>query len=130
MQHALFDATPQPRRRTRPPSALTRKSNGQWLAAAMAGQKWAEDAMLALGRFFLHLRRTSVHAASSEVLFTFEQFRIYCAVHRLPEPASVNAWGSLPRRAVAAGLCRWSGSVATGTRPESHGRLLKVWEVV
>lgn len=113
----------QPRRRP-DMEARVRKSNGQFLAAKRAGKLWQVNALLELQRFIARVKAN----ASGE--FTFEEFRLHCAVVDLPEPVSVNAWGALPTAACKLGLCEWSGRFAAAVRPESHNRYIKVWRAV
>lgn len=48
----------------------------------------------------------------------------------VPEPASVFAWGSLPRAAVKAGFIRPTNLVRNATRPQAHARPIKLWNIV
>ena len=108
--------------------ATVRKSNGQFLAAKRAGKVWQESTLDALDRFIAEMK-DKCKGNLSQVQFTFEEFRIYCEVRGMPAPASLNAWGSLPSIAARKGWCRWSGGVRCAIRAESHGRILKVWDV-
>lgn len=120
-QLAFFDPAPvrQPRRFSE--SGRVRKSNGQFLAAKRAGKLWQVNALLALQKFIVSAKEK----ASGE--FTFEEFRLHCAVNDLPEPESFNAWGALPTAACRLGLCEWTGRVTTAVRASAHARLIKVW---
>lgn len=112
--------------RRRPPSEATRrKANGQFLAERKASSVWQEDSLSLLRRYIDSLR-----AVTSAPLFTFEGFRVYAELGGHPAPASLNAWGSVPRAACRDRICIWSGQVSSGARAESHGRLLKVWRAL
>jgi hypothetical protein len=115
---------PQPRPRP-VRSAQERKLNGQFAAARRAGQRWKDDMMIALRRYIAILEGGSCGKPD----LTFEGFRMYCEAERLPKPDSMNAWGSLPRVAVAAGIVLPTDRVLNAVRPASHARLIRVWSV-
>ena len=123
-QYVLFEHIPHPRPR-RANDAQVRKANGQFLAARRAVKLWQENAMVALRRFLDHHVRPDPIGE-----FTFEEFRLYCAMRDMEEPKSLNAWGSLPAAARRAGLCAWTGRVKPAIRPASHGRLIKIWRLI
>lgn len=122
-QLSFFDADPKLGRQPRPASqtAALRKSNGQFLAARRAGKLWQENAIVALRKYLGAIQSMNVPT------FTFEDFRTYCEIEGMPEPASLCAWGALPSVACKLGLCQWTGTVRAAVRPASHGRLIKVW---
>lgn len=102
-------------------NAADRKKEGQQLSLLRSGPEWTTQAMVMLNRF-LDQRPGD---------FTFEQFRVWATESGfLDEPASVNAWGSLPRIAKSARLIEYTGRVTEAERPESHGRLIRKWRPV
>lgn len=103
-------------------SAQQLKDAGQQLALSNAGKIWQIAVMFWLGIFLEHIK------GNGHSEFTFEEFRVFCNMNELPEPVSLNAWGSLPRIAARKGLCRWTGRVKPAVRKASHGRIIKVWE--
>lgn len=109
--------------------AVERKKNGQWLSSKKAGEKWMHQALAALTAFIEGLRKAS--RDQCDVTFTFDAFRAHF-VETLgnEEPASLNAWGSLPRAACKAGICEWTGTVDHARRSASHARLVKVWRAL
>lgn len=103
--------------------AVYRKEIGQQLAITKAGEDWKSEALAAL-RAYIAIRK-----ASGGTDFTFENFRVWAEQNgAIFPPASVNAWGSLPRSAVKAGICLPTGRVCKAHRPSSHSRLIRIWE--
>ena len=101
------------------------KRQGQALADNNAGYIWAEVAMSHL-RQFLNERK----ASGDTTPFTFDEFRQWAMDRHMGEPVSVNAWGSLPKKAVAAGLCTPTGQFAKAGRVAAHARMLRLWRAV
>jgi hypothetical protein len=100
-----------------------RKEAGQSAAIARTGEDWTCAAIVALRRYIEARRRL---LASPE--FTTEEFRVWATEYgHLDEPASVNAWGAIPRLARAAGLIEWTGRTVEARRRESHARLIRIW---
>lgn len=133
MQMNLLDGVPVRRRRSGL-EAQQRKRNGQFKAADKAGSAWMADMLEELRRWLAALPAGHGEAFAHGVtkapkLFTFEEFRCHCEERGLPPPASLNAWGALPSSATRDDLCRWTGQAVPAKRPESHGRLVKLWEV-
>ena len=96
------------------------KETGQDRAARAAGKTWIEQALGYLRRFVRSLDRDT---------FTFDEFRSWALQRGLLEPSSLNAWGALPRKAKGNGICAATGRAVAASRPESHGRLVRVWRV-
>lgn len=104
-----------------------RKIDGQFSAAKNAGQRWLENVLIALRRYI----DTEVRSAPAVNTFTFENFRLWCAVRKVvEEPKHLNAWGAVPSMAFRAGMCRWTGQFTVAQREEAHCRYIKVWEAL
>lgn len=106
-----------------PPTAPTgeaRKARGQAAAARSAGSEWAARAIDALKKFCLDKYRHGITRV------TLDEFR---ASGRVDEPASANAWGSLPRTAARLGFLRDTGHTEKAGREKAHARLVKVWAI-
>ena len=102
-------------------TAIDRQHYGQQLAITKAGIDWQSEALSAL-RAYLVIRGDGAE-------FTLEDFRVWAeSTGVIFPPASINAWGSVPKAAVRAGICRPTGKVKKAQRPESHARLIRVWE--
>jgi hypothetical protein len=61
--------------------------------------------------------------------FRVEEFRMSAAIHGLPDPPSLRAFGGLPRRARTAGLVR-SVDLAKTTSKNQRGCFATVWEKI
>lgn len=104
-----------------PHTAEAMRDTGQQMALFKAGPEWSAQAI-----HFLRLFLTE-HVAAGEDEFTFEQFRLHAEQCGLKAPASLNAWGALPRIAIAAGICQPTSKVVKASRPASHARMIRVW---
>lgn len=103
--------------------AATRKEAGQNAALARAGEEWTIAAVSAL-RLYIDARRRMELGDE----FDCEQFRVWATAQgRLQEPESANAWGSVPKIAVAAGMIEPTGRVRETKRPAAHSRLIRIW---
>lgn len=112
---------------TKGKTAQELKEAGQKLALEHSGLPWLDQAMKAL-RLYCNLLKRRAYRGEDSPEFTMEEFRVYVIEGKmLPEPKSLNAWGALPRVAVAEGLIEFTGEVTNAFRPKSHGRLVKVW---
>lgn len=104
-----------------PGEARQRKDQGQQLAAAKTGSDWFTLMLALLPQYLLPMKTD---------LFTFDGYRSWCEEGKHPAPASLNAWGSLPRMACKVGYCEPTGTYEKATRPESHGRAVAVWRAL
>ena len=105
-------------------TATERKRMGQDLAEVKAGREWQQEALVQLKSW---LAIQDGWGCDIGPVFTFDQFR---ESGFAPEPVSVNAWGTLPRAAVKAGICRATDRTVSAHRPESHGRLVRLWRAL
>lgn len=86
--------------------------------AANAG--WADCALAAL-RVWLSL---PLH----DKTFAIEDFRRWALVDGgLDQPSHHNAWGGLPRLAVAAGLIVWTGEYRAATSAKTHAHPVRLY---
>jgi len=96
----------------------TLKTNGQNSALRSAGSAWLHHALAEL-RHWLN----ESYLAGRRVV-TMDEFR---QTQRCTEPYSPNAWGSLPRSAVRAGLLIPSHTDAKAKRLAAHARRVRLW---
>jgi hypothetical protein len=97
-----------------------RKAEGQAQAKKRAGSEWLADSLFWLGLWV----RSRREAGETEI--NFDQFR---SSHLPDEPPNVNAWGSLPKAAVRAGLITPTDRVAKAQRPTAQARTVRVWAI-
>lgn len=102
------------------------KQQGQARAADRTGYAWREQALYFLSLYTIPLR--DGYGGSDE--FTMDDFRTYAEARGLCQPASLNAWGALPRSAVARGMIRATGEYAKAARVEARARRVAVWVAV
>jgi len=103
---------------TLPGQAL--KQNGQKRALRRAGSAWLSRALEDLKYWLADLHALGWNAAS------MDDFR---ASGRTPEPASPNAWGSLPKAATRAGLLAPSHMTQKAKRLAAHARRVQLWNI-
>jgi hypothetical protein len=94
------------------------KAEGQAKAAKHAGEAWREDALYWLRLWLL--------SRPYKTEITFDEFR---ETGLVPDPANLNAWGTLPRSAVKRGLLEPTDRVAKAKRPKAQSRIVKVWAI-
>ena len=58
--------------------------------------------------------------------FTFETFRAYTVLMRLPAPTDAHAWGSLSLAAMRAGLVEWTGRYMPAHSVKTHCHPIRV----
>ena len=96
------------------------KTKGQNKAEANSGE-WKYAALILLRRFIDKLRGEGVRD------FTFDEFRTWALGRELDDPPHLNAWGALPRKAVAEGLIQPTDNMRKAQRVDAHARLVRVW---
>jgi len=89
------------------------KEEGQALALEHAGRPWAEQAVELLTVFCFS-------GPGRKRPFALEDFRMWALAQGLPEPASPNAWGALPRIGIRDNLMRATGQYRAARSPLTH----------
>jgi hypothetical protein len=97
-----------------------RKAEGQAQAKKRAGNAWMDEALAKLKRYAY---LTYINGNRD---LTMDDFR---ANGGCPEPNNANAWGSLPKAGVRAGLLVPTDRVAKALRPTAQARTVRVWEL-
>jgi hypothetical protein len=101
------------------------KRRGQDAALKRAGNLWRDKIMTAL-RAWVLMKDTS---GNQKTTFVMEDFREYCRPFQALKPVSANAWGSLPKIALSAGLIERTEQMARSRRVSAHGRMVHLWRV-
>jgi len=102
------------------PTGTTLKVIGQTRARQSAGSEWLSAALHELHKWLRDL-----HQAGHNKI-TMDDFRQAGCV---AEPRSANAWGSLPKAAVRAGLLSPTSRSAPAKRPSAHARRVRLWRI-
>jgi len=98
----------------------TLKQAGQTRALQRTGSAWLTRALRELQSWL-----ADVYVAGRRVV-NMDEFR---QATRCPEPASPNAWGSLPKAAVRSGLLAPSHTTQKAKRLAAHARRVQLWNI-
>lgn len=99
------------------------KTEGQDSALRNAGAGWKDDVLERLRDW------CQDQLVLGKRTFQLEEFRSALEKDGFPAPPHHNAWGSVPSRAVKAGIIRATSMYIKAERPEAHARPVRIWEV-
>lgn len=96
------------------------KQEGQAKALKRAGSEWLATALERLKEYAVD------HYIGGGLGLTIDGFR---ASPYAIEPANPNAWGSLPKAAVKAGVLVPTARTVKAARPQAQARVVRVWDL-
>jgi len=100
------------------------RERGMNLALFNAGS-WRDDALEKMREYIQWRKEFCVNGD----LFGMDQFRMWALENGLPDPPSINAYGSLGRIACKDGLIEATNQYVKSEMPSAHRRIIKLWRV-